>query len=107
MKQCVKCRLLYADENLRFCRFDGSPLVKEITPPEEAATILFTSGQLNHLILRSRNCAVGTARESLRITNTQSHSVPQPAARTRKPDAGREVFVDLILDSVILVRLTN
>jgi hypothetical protein len=49
MKQCVKCRLLYADENLRFCRFDGSPLVKEITPPEEAATILFTTGQLNHL----------------------------------------------------------
>ena len=49
MKQCVKCRLLYADENLRFCRFDGSPLVKGITPPEEAATILFTSGQLNQL----------------------------------------------------------
>lgn len=49
MKQCVKCRLLYADENLRFCRFDGSPLVTEITPPEEAATILFTSGQLNQL----------------------------------------------------------
>lgn len=49
MKQCVKCRLLFADENLRFCRFDGSPLVKEIVPPEEAATILFTSGQLNNL----------------------------------------------------------
>ena len=49
MKQCVKCRLLFADENLRFCRFDGSPLVKEITPPEEAATILFTTGQLNSL----------------------------------------------------------
>lgn len=51
MKQCVKCRLLFADENLKFCRFDGSPLVKEIVPPEEAATVLFTSGQLNNLYL--------------------------------------------------------
>ena len=60
MKQCVKCGLLFADENLRFCRFDGSPLVKEITPPEEAATILFTSGQLKPLY---------PALEELRRTN--------------------------------------
>lgn len=31
MKQCVKCRQLFADKNLRFCRFDGSPLVDEVT----------------------------------------------------------------------------
>ena len=49
MKQCVKCRQLFADENLRFCRFDGTRLVNEVVPPEEAATMLFTSGQLNHL----------------------------------------------------------
>jgi hypothetical protein len=50
MKQCVKCRTLFADENLNFCRFDGSPLVKEVASPDEVATILFTTGQLNNLI---------------------------------------------------------
>jgi hypothetical protein len=49
MKQCVKCRQLFADENLRFCRFDGSALVDEGVLSEEAATVLFTSGQLNNL----------------------------------------------------------
>jgi hypothetical protein len=49
MKQCVKCRLLFADENLKFCRFDGSPLVNEGAHPDEIATILFTSGTLNDL----------------------------------------------------------
>jgi len=48
MKQCPKCRLLYADENLRFCRFDGSALISEGTPPDESATILFTTGHLNN-----------------------------------------------------------
>lgn len=47
MKQCVKCRQLFADKNLRFCRFDGSPLVDEITPAQEATTILFTTEELN------------------------------------------------------------
>ena len=56
MKQCVICRQLFADENLKFCRFDGSPLVNEGTPLDEAATILFTTGQL-------------TAREELRRTD--------------------------------------
>ena len=49
MKQCVKCRQLFADENLRFCRFDGSPLVVEGALPDEAATILFSTGQLNNV----------------------------------------------------------
>jgi hypothetical protein len=49
MKQCVKCRQSFADENLRFCRFDGSPLVSEAPPADEAATILFTTGQLKNL----------------------------------------------------------
>ena len=49
MKQCVKCRQLFADENLRFCRFDGSPLFDEVTAPDEAMTVLFTSEQLNDL----------------------------------------------------------
>ena len=49
MKQCMKCRLLFADENLKFCRFDGSPLVDEVVPPDEAATVLFTTGTLNDL----------------------------------------------------------
>ena len=46
MKQCPKCRQLYADGNLRFCRFDGSSLINEATPPEEAATILLPTGPL-------------------------------------------------------------
>jgi hypothetical protein len=49
MKQCVKCRTIFADENLRFCRFDGLPLVNKVALPEEAATILFTTGQLDNL----------------------------------------------------------
>ena len=49
MKQCVICRQLFADENLKFCRFDGSSLVNEVAPQDEAPTILFTSGQLKDL----------------------------------------------------------
>jgi len=47
MKQCPKCRLTFADGNLRFCRFDGSSLINEATPSQEAATILFSSRHLN------------------------------------------------------------
>lgn len=49
MKQCVKCRTLYGDENLRFCRFDGSPLMDQVASPDEALTILFTTEQLADL----------------------------------------------------------
>ena len=49
MKQCVKCLQMFVDENLRFCRFDGAPLINEVAPPDEAVTVLFTSGQLNDL----------------------------------------------------------
>jgi hypothetical protein len=48
MKECPKCRQLFADRNLRFCRFDGSSLIDETTPPPEAATILFSSEHLNN-----------------------------------------------------------
>ncbi|HEX5885957.1 MAG TPA: hypothetical protein VFY67_15545 [Pyrinomonadaceae bacterium] len=49
MKQCPKCRQLFAGGDLRFCRFDGSRLINEtITPPEEAVTILFPTGPLNN-----------------------------------------------------------
>jgi len=46
MKQCPKCRQLFARADLRFCRFDGSPLISEGTPPHEAATLLFPTGYL-------------------------------------------------------------
>lgn len=60
MKQCVKCRQLFANENLRFCRFDGSPLANEAVAPDEAATILFTTEDLSNLFpvleeLRNKN----------------------------------------------------
>ena len=47
MKECPKCQQLYIDDELRFCRFDGSSLISEAPPPEEAATILFSTGHLN------------------------------------------------------------
>jgi hypothetical protein len=40
---------LFADANLRFCRYDGSPLISEATSPAEDATILFTTGDLINL----------------------------------------------------------
>ena len=49
MKQCVTCQRLFTDENLKFCRIDGSPLVEEVTLPDEGVTVLFTAGQLNDL----------------------------------------------------------
>ena len=60
MKQCPKCRQLFADVNLKFCRFDGSPLISEATPPDEAATILLSARYLNNQFipleeLRGRN----------------------------------------------------
>lgn len=48
MKQCPKCQQLFVDENLRFCRFDGSSLISEATPPHEAPTILIPTGYLNY-----------------------------------------------------------
>ena len=51
MKQCPKCRLLFADGNLRFCRFDGSRLISAGAPPDESATILFTTGHLNNRLI--------------------------------------------------------
>jgi len=47
MKECSKCRQLFAGDDLRFCRFDGAPLIDEATPHDEGTTILFSSGYLN------------------------------------------------------------
>ena len=47
MKECPTCRLLY-DRNLRFCRFDGSPLMNESGRPDEAVTISFPTGKLSN-----------------------------------------------------------
>lgn len=49
MKQCPKCRQSFAGGDLRFCRYDGSPLINQtISPPDEAVTILFPTGPLNN-----------------------------------------------------------
>ena len=48
LKQCIKCQRVFA-ANLKFCRFDGSPLVNEVAPPDQGATILFTSEELTGL----------------------------------------------------------
>ncbi|HEU4433968.1 MAG TPA: hypothetical protein VFR51_11365 [Pyrinomonadaceae bacterium] len=46
MKQCPKCRQLFANDDLRFCRFDGSRLLSETLPLDEGPTILLLPGQL-------------------------------------------------------------
>ncbi len=60
MKECPKCQQLYRNDDLRFCRFDGSSLISKATPSQEAATILLPSGHLNNRFtpleeLRHRN----------------------------------------------------
>ena len=52
MKQCPKCRQLFAGVDLRFCRFDGSPLISGTTHPDEAVTMLFSTGHLNNQLTR-------------------------------------------------------
>lgn len=47
MKECPKCGQLFALDDLMFCRFDGSSLMKEVASAQEAATILFSTGHLN------------------------------------------------------------
>ena len=46
MKQCPKCRQLFANDDLRFCRLDGSRLLSETLPLDEGPTILLLPGQL-------------------------------------------------------------
>ena len=47
MKKCPKCKQLFSHRELRFCRYDGCPLVNESRPLDEATTLLFSTGQLN------------------------------------------------------------
>jgi len=65
MKQCPKCRQLFADVNLKFCRFDGSPLISEATPPDEAATILLSARHLNNQFIPPRELRAGSESEKL------------------------------------------
>jgi len=47
MKQCPKCQQLFANDDLRFCRFDGSRLMSETMPlDDEGPTMLLLPGQL-------------------------------------------------------------
>ena len=49
MKQCPKCRQLFAGGDLRYCRYDGFRLISEANPPpDEAVTIPFPTGPINH-----------------------------------------------------------
>jgi hypothetical protein len=47
MKQCPTCRQSFADRRLKFCRFDGAPLMSPAVPGDEALTVLFSTGKLN------------------------------------------------------------
>ena len=46
MKQCPKCRQLFANDDLRFCRLDGSRLLSETLPLDEGPTMLLLPGHL-------------------------------------------------------------
>jgi hypothetical protein len=46
MKQCPKCQQLFANDDLRFCRLDGSRLMSETIPLDEGPTMLLLPGQL-------------------------------------------------------------
>lgn len=48
MKECPRCKQSYRNDDLRFCRFDGSSLVSKTTPSQEAATLRLPSGHLNN-----------------------------------------------------------
>ena len=39
MKQCPKCRQIFHRDALKFCRFDGSPLVNDVVNIDDAPTI--------------------------------------------------------------------
>ena len=39
MKRCPTCQLLYGDERLKFCRYDGAPLTFEPPLPDEPPTM--------------------------------------------------------------------
>ncbi|HSE32075.1 MAG TPA: hypothetical protein VLA93_10925 [Pyrinomonadaceae bacterium] len=47
MKRCPTCQLLYGDERLKFCRYDGAPLAPEPPLPEEAPTIRFSPARVS------------------------------------------------------------
>lgn len=46
MKQCPRCKQLFLNEMLKFCRSDGSQLVSITAFLEEAATMMLSPGQI-------------------------------------------------------------
>jgi hypothetical protein len=48
MKECPKCRRLYTDASLNFCRIDGERLVSKAVGSDEAVTARFAPGKLDH-----------------------------------------------------------
>ena len=49
MKECPTCRRVFPDASLRFCRMDGTRLVNKTVQPDEALTVLFSTGKLQEL----------------------------------------------------------
>jgi hypothetical protein len=45
MKECPKCRQIFANGNLRFCRYDGTPLVDKSVPADEVLTMRLLKGK--------------------------------------------------------------
>ena len=53
-KECPMCQQLFADENLRFCRYDGTQLVSRSARADEAVTIQLSTGRLREAAKRHR-----------------------------------------------------
>ena len=48
MKECPKCRRLYTDASLNFCRIDGERLVSKGVCSDETVTARFSPTKLDH-----------------------------------------------------------
>jgi hypothetical protein len=55
MKQCPKCRQVFADGRLNFCRSDGARLVSTGVTPDEVETIPLSRRQFFWLKARHKH----------------------------------------------------
>jgi adenylate cyclase len=56
MKGCPTCQHIYTDETIKFCRYDGTPLIQEVTSESSATMILpsaFQSAELPTQLLHN------------------------------------------------------
>jgi TolB-like protein/Tfp pilus assembly protein PilF len=109
MKRCPTCHLVYADEDLNFCRQDGTPLVSESSNLDDASETMTLPTGPRH------SGPTGTGNFPSGQVTTSSLSSPSRKRATRKPinslavlplandshDPNMEYFSDGITESII------